>query len=73
MMPIKGNKGQNSPKQGMKLPRRQRALVLQGGAALGAYETGVYRVLYDWISRHITEEGNNVENRVQSILHLNHF
>jgi len=56
MMPIKGNKGQNSPKQGMKLPRRQRALVLQGGAALGAYETGIYRVLYDWISRHICAE-----------------
>ena len=44
-MPIKGNKG-------------HRALVLQGGAALGAYETGVYRVLYDWISRHINEEEN---------------
>src|SRR5437867_5132698 len=28
----------------------QRALVLQGGGALGAYEAGVFRVLYDWIS-----------------------
>jgi len=54
MMPIKGSEGQNSPKQGIKSPRPQRALVLQGGA----YETGVYRVLYDWISRHIKEEEN---------------
>jgi len=36
MMPIKGSEGQNSPKQGTKSPRPQRALVLQGGAALGA-------------------------------------
>jgi len=28
----------------------QRALVLQGGGALGAYEAGVFRVLYDWIN-----------------------
>ena len=29
----------------------QWALVLQGGGALGAYEAGVYRVLYDWIKK----------------------
>jgi predicted acylesterase/phospholipase RssA len=28
----------------------QKFLVLQGGGALGAYEAGVYRALYDWIS-----------------------
>ena len=28
-----------------------RALVLQGGGALGAYEAGVYRVLYDGIKK----------------------
>ncbi len=27
-------------------PIKQRALVLQGGGALGAYEAGVYHVLY---------------------------
>jgi NTE family protein len=34
------------------MAQKQRALVLQGGGALGAYEAGVYRVLYDWISNH---------------------
>ena len=28
---------------------KQRALIFQGGGALGAYEAGVYRVLHDWI------------------------
>jgi hypothetical protein len=41
MVPIKGNKGQNSPKQGMKLPRRQRALVLQGGTSVGAINSAI--------------------------------
>ena len=31
------------------VPKKQRALIFQGGGALGAYETGVYRVLHDWI------------------------
>jgi len=29
-----------------KVPRTQRALVFQGGVALGAYEAGVFRALY---------------------------
>ena len=29
----------------------QRALVLQGGGALGAYEAGVFKALYDWIKK----------------------
>ena len=29
----------------------QRALVLQGGGSLGAYEAGVVKVLYHWIKR----------------------
>ena len=41
------------------LPKKQRALIFQGGGALGAYEAGVYRVLYDWISKNI---GNRNEN-----------
>jgi predicted acylesterase/phospholipase RssA len=32
---------------------KQRALIFQGGGALGVYEAGAYRVLYDWTSRHI--------------------
>jgi NTE family protein len=30
------------------------------GGALGAYEAGVYIVLYDWISRHIENKDRNV-------------
>ncbi|MDH3341444.1 MAG: patatin-like phospholipase family protein [Nitrosopumilus sp.] len=37
---------------------KQRALVLQGGAALGAYEAGVYRVFYDWIYKEIKDKEN---------------
>ncbi|MFL6361263.1 MAG: patatin-like phospholipase family protein [Nitrososphaeraceae archaeon] len=40
-------------------PKKQRALIFQGGGALGAYEAGVYRVLYDWISKNV---GNKNEN-----------
>lgn len=40
-------------------PKKQRALIFQGGGALGAYEAGVYRVLYDWISKNM---GNKNEN-----------
>ena len=41
-------------------PTKQRALIFQGGGALGAYEAGVYRVLYDWISKHIENKDKNV-------------
>jgi predicted acylesterase/phospholipase RssA len=40
--------------------KKQRALIFQGGGALGAYEAGAYRVLYDWISRHIEKKDENV-------------
>ena len=39
----------------------QRALVLQGGGSLGAYEAGVFNVLYDWIQKQndaSKEDGN---------------
>ncbi|MGB6529193.1 MAG: patatin-like phospholipase family protein [Candidatus Nitrosopolaris sp.] len=32
-----------------KVPNTQRALVLQGGGALGAYDTGVFKALYEKI------------------------
>ena len=35
-------------------------MIFQGGGALGAYEAGVYRVLYDWISRHIENKDKNI-------------
>jgi NTE family protein len=31
--------------------RRHRALILQGGGALGAYEAGAFRALYSWLKR----------------------
>lgn len=40
--------------------KKQRALIFQGGGALGAYEAGAYRVLYDWISRHIEKKDENL-------------
>src|SRR5919198_1003160 len=40
----------------------QRALVLQGGGSLGAYEAGVYNALYYWIKKEndITGENDNI-------------
>ena len=39
--------------------RPQRALVLQGGGSLGAYEAGVFNVLYETISRQDEKNGEN--------------
>ncbi len=36
---------------------KQRALVLQGGGSLGAYEAGVYQALYERITKSDTEKG----------------
>jgi predicted acylesterase/phospholipase RssA len=38
---------------------KQRALVLQGGGSLGAYEAGVFEVLYYWIKKD-TDDNENV-------------
>jgi predicted acylesterase/phospholipase RssA len=32
--------------------KSQRALIFQGGGSLGAYEAGVFVVLYHWIKKH---------------------
>jgi predicted acylesterase/phospholipase RssA len=44
----------------IKIPRRgkQRALVFQGGGSLGAYEAGVYHVLYHWIKPGLHQDEN---------------
>jgi predicted acylesterase/phospholipase RssA len=44
----------------IKMPRRgkQRALVFQGGGSLGAYEAGVYHVLYHWIKPGLYQDEN---------------
>jgi NTE family protein len=44
------------------IPKEQRALVMQGGGALGAYEAGVYRVLHDWVSEKLEEQNRTDEN-----------
>src|SRR5215218_321970 len=36
----------------------QRALVFQGGGSLGAYEAGVYHVLYHWIKKDLSQDEN---------------
>ena len=40
----------------------QRALVLQGGGSLGAYEAGVFEVLYYWIKRFKLKNIDDNEN-----------
>lgn len=40
----------------------QRALVLQGGGALAAYEVGVYGALYFWIKKRMQKQGRTDEN-----------
>jgi NTE family protein len=47
---------------------QQRALVLQGGGALGAYEAGVFSVLYHWIRNGIREDKDNNNNNIFDIV-----
>jgi NTE family protein len=39
------------------VPAKERALVLQGGGSLGAYEAGAYKALYEWLSKEDKTEG----------------
>lgn len=39
------------------IPVKERALVLQGGGSLGAYEAGAYKALYEWLSAKDEKEG----------------
>jgi NTE family protein len=39
------------------IPKKERALVLQGGGSLGAYEAGAYKRLYEWLSAKDKREG----------------
>jgi predicted acylesterase/phospholipase RssA len=38
----------------------QRALVFQGGGSLGAYEAGVFHVLYHWIKKDLNNDDENI-------------
>ncbi len=42
------------------IPKVQRALVLQGGGALGAYQAGVFKSLYEKIKRNQSDDSNDV-------------
>ena len=48
-----------------RFPRIQRALLLQGGGALGAYQAGVFKALYEKIRN---DEGRNGDNDNESII-----
>jgi NTE family protein len=39
------------------MPKIQRALVLQGGGALGAYEVGVIKALYEKLTKEDNKNG----------------
>src|SRR3989304_9891495 len=41
-----------------KIPKEERALILQGGGSLGAYEVGAYQVGYQFIKHRASKEGN---------------
>jgi predicted acylesterase/phospholipase RssA len=45
-------------KKDIEIPPKQRALVFQGGGSLGAYEAGVYHVLYYWINKDLDDDEN---------------
>jgi NTE family protein len=42
------------------VPKLQRALVFQGGGSLGAYEAGIFHVLYHWIKKDIHKGDENI-------------
>lgn len=45
---------------------KQRALIFQGGAALGAYEAGAYKALYNWIKQKL--EANHKDENIFDII-----
>jgi NTE family protein len=53
---MKGYMSNNGCRPLLPIPKKQRALILQGGGALGAYEVGVFNAIYDKIMR---KEGDN--------------
>jgi NTE family protein len=50
-----------------KVPKEQRVLIFQGGAALGAYEAGAYKILYSRISENLKKQ-NRVDENVFDIV-----
>jgi NTE family protein len=50
-----------------RVPAKERALVLQGGGSLGAYEAGAYKALYEWISSQDKSEGKDTSMTFDNI------
>ena len=50
-----------------RVPTKERALVLQGGGSLGAYEAGAYKALYEWISSQDRSEGKDTSMTFDNI------
>jgi NTE family protein len=55
-----------SNKKTTDIPKEERALVLQGGGSLGAYEVGAYKALYEWLVEKDKREGK--EHRTFDII-----
>ena len=51
------NLSSSSSKNATAIPTKERAIVLQGGGALGAYEAGAYKALYEFLSEKDKTEG----------------
>ena len=47
----------NKSNKTTEIPVEERALVLQGGGSLGAYEVGAYKALYEWLVEKDKREG----------------
>lgn len=61
-------------------PDLQRALVFQGGGSLGAYEAGVFHVLYHWIKKDLSPNENVFDiiagtsiGAINASIIINHF
>jgi predicted patatin/cPLA2 family phospholipase len=50
------------------MPPRQRALILQGGGALGAYNIGVFEALYDALLKDKSEDENHCLTSLPELL-----
>ena len=50
------------------IPTKERALVLQGGGSLGAYEAGAYRGIYEFLSNGIKIMGKRIKRPLTLLL-----
>ena len=57
----------SSSKTTTNIPAEERALVLQGGGSLGAYEAGAYKALYEWLSKEDKKEGKETSMTFDNI------